>query len=77
MIWFMIGGLYSILLITIGFYLGYKIMPQTIETRNQPIIKKIQTKEQQTSGAVKSMSALERSQESSKEIKERIEHLLS
>jgi len=76
MIWFIIGGLYSIALITIGFYLGYKIMPKTIyqpttQTTSEPTAPK-----NQNSGALKAMSPQERNLEASKEIRERIEYLI-
>ena len=82
MIWLVaiLSSVYSMALIALGIYLGYRLKSSVTESFTAPTVKDskpLLEKSQPTSGALKSLTPLERSLEDSKEIKERIEHLLS
>lgn len=79
MIWlFIVGGVYSIVLLTVSFTMGWKLRgTQKPEAEQSTSTTQSLTKPKEPqSGALKSMTALERSLEDSKELKERVEYLL-
>lgn len=85
MIWLIALGssLYTLLLLTLGIWVGLKISRLTTEptqsateTLKAGLPKQVTKSNLPVSGALKSMTPLERSLEDSKEIRERIEHLL-
>lgn len=85
MIWlFLLGGVYSMALIALGIVMGYRlsrlITSASIKKSSTYLPEKeslLSQEVQSQSGALKSMTPYERSLEDSKEITERIEHLIS
>lgn len=81
MIWLIAIGssLYSLSLVALGFYLAKRVLPhgqQPTYRETHGTNSETSEKTKPTSAPLKSMTPLERSLEDSKEIKERIEHLL-
>lgn len=77
MLWFILGGIYSLALMALGIIVGLKLNNGlTLKSPQEHITKpQIQVKQSQST-ALKSMTPQERNLENSKEIRERIEVLL-
>ena len=78
---YLIAGVYSMSLIALGIYMGLlygrkETKPSTSQKTTDTGSQASKLSSKPTSGAIKSMTPYERSLESSKEIRERVEYLL-